>query len=264
MPVSNAFAVDGKVAIVTGGAAGIGLGISEAFARAGARVLAVGRNPDGGNAVRSLGSDVVYLSADLSEADAADRIVASAVEAFGTADILVNNAAMLANRPLLDTTADYIDAMMQTNIRSVLLLIKAFAMHCRDAGHGGKVVNVGSMEGFVATLAEGMATYSSTKTALRGMTVTLARELAPLGIAVNGVVPGAIVHENLISRSRSHGLPAEQLDAALAAICNRTNARRLGEPADIAHACIFLASEAASYISGQMLIVDGGLTVSGG
>jgi len=254
------FALNNKVAVVTGGAAGIGLGIVQAFGRAGASVMAVGRREDGEEVIAREAPGASFYRADLSDPQVPERIILEAVKRYGLVDILVNNAAMLENRALEEITADYIDAMSAVNIRASILLIKAFAHARKQSGAGGRIINIGSLEGFVAALPFGMGVYGSTKTAIRGMTVSLARELGPSGIGVNCVAPGAIVHENLLAKSGLNAMSPERLDAALAQIKARTNVGRLGVPQDIGNVCVFLASEASSYISGQTILVDGGTT----
>ena len=254
------FSLSGKVAIVTGGAAGIGLGISKQFASAGAAVMAVGRRTDGGSHLALEVPGSTYYRADLADPAAPDLIVQEAVKQHGRVDILVNNAAMLGNRALLDITAEYIDAMAAVNVRAVLLLARAFAAARRAIGAGGKIVNVGSFEGFIATLPAGMAAYGATKTAVRGLTVSLARELGPWGIHVNAVAPGVVMHENLLTHEGAGSLSTEQLQCALAALTLRTNLGRLGTPEDIANVCVFLASAASDYLSGQTILADGGAT----
>lgn len=264
MIVSEAFSVDQQVVIVTGGSAGIGLGIVEAFDKSGAKVLAVGRRETGAVAIAGVAPNARYLRADLADPASAEAIVDAALAAFGRVDVLINNAAELENAVIGDLTADYIDRMMNTNIRGVLLLIQAFVSACKGCGHGGRIINIGSMEGYVASVPAGMAAYSATKTAMRGLTVSIARELGPFGINVNGIAPGVISHQNLIDRVVEGGHDPAALTDSMDRLRQRTNSGRMGEPADIANVCLFLASPASDYISGQMLVVDSGITVMGG
>jgi NAD(P)-dependent dehydrogenase (short-subunit alcohol dehydrogenase family) len=264
MSFPPAFSVEGQVVVVTGGAAGIGLGMVEAFDQAGAKVLAVGRRANGAEVISKVAPNARYFQADLADASSADAIVAAAVREFGRVDTLINNAAQLENHPVGEYTVDYIDRMMNTNIRAVLLLIQAFVAHCKEAGHGGRIINIGSLEGFVASLPAGMGVYSATKTAMRGMTVSLARELGPLGINVNCIAPGVIAHQNLFDRAVEIGHGTERLEAGMEALRAKTNAGRMGRPEDIANACLFFASPASNYVSGQTLLVDSGITVRGG
>ena len=262
MVAPNPFSVDGKVVIVTGGAAGIGLGIVEAFEQAGAKVLAIGRRENGGEIIAPVAPNARYFAADLKDPAGPDAIVAAAVAAFGTVDVLINNAAQVENNPVGELTVDYLDSMAATNIRGVLLLIQAFTRTLRAEGKGGRIVNIGSMEGKVACIDQGMGAYGATKTAVAGLTVSLSRELGRDGINVNGILPGCIVHPNLLSRESDIGLDQGHLDAAFGKIIQRTNMKRLGHPRDIANVCLFLASEASDYVSGQMISVDGGVTIN--
>ena len=257
------FSIEGKVAIVTGGAAGIGLGIAEEFDRAGAKVLAVGRRESGAEILAAAAPNAVYFTSDLKDPASPAAIVEAAVEAFGTVDILVNNAAQVENHPVGELTVEYLDSMAATNIRAVLLLIQEFTKVCRAQAKGGRIVNIGSMEGQVASIEEGMGAYGGTKTAVAGITVSLSRELGRYGINVNGIYPGCIVHPNMLRRGEDEiGLPDGYLEKAFARLTARTNMKRLGEPADIAHVCRFLSSRASDYISGQMIAVDGGVTIN--
>ncbi len=264
MTVSTAFSVENQVVIVTGGAAGIGLGMVEAFDKAGAKVLAVGRRSSGAEIVAKVAANARYFQADLADPNSAEAIVTAAVREFGRVDTLINNAAQLENRPVGEYTVEYIDRMTSTNIRAVLLLIQAFVGACKAAGHGGRIINISSLEGFVASLPQGMGVYGATKTAIRGMTVSLARELGPFGINVNCIAPGVITHQNLFDRATEMGHGTERLEAGMAALREKTNAGRMGRPEDIANVCLFFASPASDYISGQTLLVDSGITVRGG
>lgn len=263
----NPFSITGKVAIITGGAAGIGLGIAEAFDRAGAKVLAVGRRANGAEILAVVAPNARYVAADLKDPDSARTIIDAAVSEFGTVDILINNAAQVENAPVGELTAEYLDSMTATNIRAVLLLIQEFTRVCRDQEKGGRIVNIGSLEGQVTTLERGMGAYSATKTAIAGLTTTLSRELGGYGINVNGIIPGCIVHENLLQRGEGHGeigLDPGRLEAAFAQFTKRTNMKRLGRPEDIANVCMFLSSDASDYVSGEMIRVDGGAIVNFG
>jgi NAD(P)-dependent dehydrogenase (short-subunit alcohol dehydrogenase family) len=256
------FTLDGKFAVVTGGAAGIGLGIVKGLSQAGATVMAVGRRADGAEIIAREAPDGSYFQADLASADAPERVLDEAVRRYGTVDILINNAAALGNHPLETLTAAAIDHMCAVNVRAVLLLIAGFAKVRKAAGGGGKIVNIGSMEGFVAALPAGMGPYGATKTAVRGLTVSLARELGPLGIGVNAIAPGAVIHENLFGKKDPDAMKGDALTKALEALKAKTNTGRLGTPEDIAGICVFLASRASDYVSGQVIVADGGTIVN--
>jgi len=255
------FDLTGKVAVVTGAAAGIGLGITKSLHTAGAKVLGVGRRPEGNQILSKVDPQIAYLQADLAELDAPARIVDEAVRLYGRIDILVNNAAALGNTPISALTAEEIDDMAAVNIRAVLLLSRAFVSAREGADGTGRIVNIASIEGGEASLVPaGMAAYSATKTAVRGITVTLARELGPLGIGVNAIAPGAVMHENLLSHGETTALSADEITAILQGMLARTNVGRLGTPDDIGNICVFLASSASDYISGQIITADGGTT----
>jgi NAD(P)-dependent dehydrogenase (short-subunit alcohol dehydrogenase family) len=141
-----------------------------------------------------------------------------------------------------------------------LLLSRDFASACQTTGNRGRIINICSIEGYVATDPRGLSAYSATKTALRGLTVSLARELGPKGISVNGVVPGGVMHENLVGKD-DIGATEGEIDATLEFIRARTSTGRWGTPDDIGYICLFLASDASDYIRGQTIIADGGYTI---
>ncbi|MEB3071677.1 SDR family NAD(P)-dependent oxidoreductase [[Mycobacterium] vasticus] len=252
-------ALAGKVAVVTGGATGIGLGIVRSLSAAGASVLAVGRRGDGAEIIAINCPAAQYLQADLAEVSAPQTIIDEAVERFGSIDILVNNAAHLEYIPIADLTVEKIDAMTAVNVRAVLLLTQAFAAARQGRDGLGKIVNIGSIEGEVSPVPAGHAVYSATKTAVRGLTVTLARELGPT-IGVNGIAPGAVMHADLL-RHANDALKPEDFNAVLDEMAANTNVNRLGKPGDIGAVCVFLASAASDYVSGQTITADGGFSV---
>lgn len=257
---AEAFSVRNKVVILTGAGGGIGLGIASTFAKAGAQVLAVVRREESRRAVLAQSPNATVLKADLADANAADAIMSACLSTFGRADVLINNAALVEARPLASLTPDYIDHIAAINLKTPLLLCRAFAMAATDGTARRKIINIGSIEGLVATMPAGMAAYSATKTALRGLTVTLARELGPLNIGVNAITPGGVIHENLI-RDTDGSPTEEELQAVSRGLQSRISAGRLGSPLDIALLCVFLASQAADYLVGQTIVADGGYTV---
>lgn len=246
--------------LVTGAGGGIGLGIVHAFAEAGALIFAVVRRLESVERVKSESLDAHVLLADLADKEAPQMIVDSALDAYGRVDVLINNAAEIAGKPLSETTADFIDRQSAVNLRAPLLLSRHFAAACEAGGRGGKIINVTSIEGFVATMPEGLAAYSATKTALRGMTVSLDRELSAKGISVNAIAPGGVMHDNLAREGQEQRTDAE-VQAVLDSMRARASIGRFGTPADIANVCLFLASPASDYIRGQTLVADGGYTL---
>jgi 3-oxoacyl-[acyl-carrier protein] reductase len=240
-----------RVAIVSGGSRGLGAGIVRAYLDAGYRVATCARTAtpevehwsgDPATADRFL-----FATADLSNRADVDAFVAAVIERWGVVDVLVNNAGV-ARDGILGLTADEdIDTVVDLNIKGTLYLTRSVSRRML-ANQRGHIVNISSIVGRSGY--RGLAVYSATKAALDGLTRALARELGSRGIVVNGVAPGYLRTE------MSHGLDEEQLGQ----IVRRTPAGRLGEPADVARAVLFLTDPANDYLTGHVLVVDGGLT----
>jgi NAD(P)-dependent dehydrogenase (short-subunit alcohol dehydrogenase family) len=244
--------LDGKAAIVTGGSKGIGLAIGRAMAEAGASVMLSSRKADGlesaAATIKPSGdAQVVWMAANAGEEDAPENVTAATLERFGRVDILVNNAA--ANPymgPLLGISASQMDKTHQVNQRAIVLWSAAAWRHWMQA-HGGSIINVSSIGGMHVD-AGAIGYYKATKAAVIHLTRQLASELSP-GVRVNGIAPG------LVKTDFARAL-WERNEEAIAA---HVPLRRLGEPDDIGGAAVFLASDAASWVTGQMLAVDGGM-----
>ncbi len=237
-----------KTAIVTGGAGGIGRGITRAFVKEGASVLAVDINDEAGAAlVEELGDAVRFLNADISIEANAVKIVAAAVEAFGAVDVLVNNAHASRQAPLLETTQEMLDLSFGTGFYPTFWLMKA--AHAHLAERGGSVINFASGAGINGHPTQG--SYAAAKEAIRGISRVAANEWALDGINVNIISPLALTEgvENYIEANP--GIEKRLLAG--------TPMRRFGDPeSDIGRVAVFLASEDASYMTGQTLMVDGG------
>lgn len=252
------FSLAGKVALVTGGAAGIGLGIVRRLRDAGAEVVSVDLRPDGQAVFDAQVPGAKAIVGDLAPAGAAEALFAQAEAVHGRIDLLVTNAASTNARGLEQLDAEFCDWQYAINLRSPVLLIRAFAASAIAAGRRGKVVAISSMDSLRPTFPAGMAFYGATKGAINALVAHLARELGPQGIHVNAVAPGAILHENLVKAGI--GMSEAELKAGLQAVAARTHLNRVGTPEDIANAVVFLASSASDYISGEVLFVDGGAT----
>ncbi len=249
---SDGFA--GKVAIVTGGGAGIGFAVARAFAREGARVAVAGRRRDllehAAAAIAEVsGAEVLAVAADVAEPADCERIVAAAAERFGAPDILVNNAARFALVPLIDADAAEAERVLATNVAGPLHCARAFARAAFAHGRRGAIVNVSSIAG--ARPAPGCGLYSASKAALDMLTRAMALEWGPRGLRVNAVAPGHVATEGVIEDFR-----AGRLDEA--AMIRSIPARRIADVDDIADAVLFLAGDRARHIMGQVLTVDGG------
>lgn len=246
--------LEGKVAMVTGAGQGIGRAIATRLAREGARVAIEDRR-DGAKAhetlaeVRKAGSDGCVIAGDIAASRADRRVIALAVAAMGRLDILVNDAGVEKRAEFTDVTESDYDTVMDVNLRGVFFTTQAFVHHVRQRGGGGSVVNISSVHEELPF--PHFASYAASKGGLKMLMRDLAIELAPLGIRVNNVAPGAVktpINAALLDNR-------QQLDALLANI----PLKRLGTPEDVAAAAAFLASDEASYITGTTLYVDGGL-----
>jgi NAD(P)-dependent dehydrogenase (short-subunit alcohol dehydrogenase family) len=247
----------GKVAIVTGGAAGIGRATCELFAEEGARVVVgdvdAGRGEAVAAAITGRGGHAAFVRADVAlEADAR-RLTDEARARFGGVDVLVNNAAVFVLKGLEATVEDW-HRSLGVNLVGAALVTR-YASAAMAARGGGAIVNLGSISGVVAQPA--FATYATTKAALLQLTRNLALDLAPLNIRVNAVCPGTIVTEATERHCAQAGLGMEEF-MALEGPKHLLN--RVGRPREVAEAILFLASDAASFVTGTHLMVDGGYT----
>ena len=238
--------LDGKVALVTGARRGIGKAIAGAFAGAGAAVMLSSRKQDALEAAAAeIGGDTAVFAANAGEPDQIAACVAATVERFGRVDVLVNNA---ATNPYMGRTIDIdlprFDKTWQVNFRGPVVWVQE-VWKASMAERGGSVLNIASIGGLSVETSIGH--YNVTKAALIHLTRTLAADLAP-GVRVNALAPGLVKTDF----ARALWEPAEEAVAA------RMPLRRLGEPADIANAALFLTSDLASWITGQTLVVDGG------
>ena len=239
-----------KVAIVTGGSRGIGYATVEAFLKEGAKViLCASRQETADQAVSKLkeaNADAVVegIYPSLSDYAAVKEAFGHVVKTYGKIDILVNNAGVSESTPFMDYTDETFDKVMDLNIKGVFNCSKAASEHMIAAG-SGVILNTSSMVGTYGQPA-GIA-YPTSKFAVNGFTLSLARELGPKGIRVNAVAPG-ITYTDMM-----RNVPKEVIDPMIAQI----PLRRMGQPEDIANAFVFLASDMASYISGDILHVDG-------
>lgn len=249
--------LDGKVAFVTGGSHGIGRGIAERFAREGADVAfnfghdAAGAEETAG-VIRAAGRRAVALKADVQSLGAISGMIADAVSQLGRIDVLVNNAGVEHRAAFWDVTeADY-DRVLGVNLKGLFFTTQAFVRHLRETKRTGKVINISSVHEDLPF--PGFSPYCASKGGVRMLTRTLAVELGPLGITVNGIAPGAI--ETPINTSLLNN--AELLKT----LTDKIPLGRLGKPADVAGLAAFLASEDADYVTGATYFVDGGLTYS--
>jgi len=241
------FGLSGRVCLVTGGAQGIGEACCRRFAREGAKVVIADMDDARGAALASeLGG--LYVHCDVGEKLQVDALVAAAITAHGRIDVLVNNAGIFKACDFLDITEADFDAVLRVNLKGAFLVAQAVAREMARAGRGS-IVNMSSVNGTLAI--PSIASYNVSKGGINQLTRVMALSLADQGIRVNAVAPGTIATE-LAAKAV---LTSEE---AKARIMSRTPLRRLGEPAEIADTVAFLASDAASYITGEIVVVDGG------
>lgn len=245
------FRVDGKVALVTGGTAGIGQAICECMAGAGADVVAVGSSGQFDNtrtAVEAHGRQFHGITADLSDMAQVRNLVPAVVDALGKIDILVNNAGIVRRTPCTDFSEEDWDYVMNINLKAAFFLSQAAAKKFLEQGTGGKIINIASLLSFQGGIL--VPSYTASKSALAGITKTLANEWAAKGINVNAIAPGYIATAN------TQALQDDPIRSK--AILERIPAGRWGNPRDIAGMAVFLSSPAASYCHGGIYPVDGG------
>ncbi len=245
---------DGKVAIVTGGGAGIGYAIARAFARAGARVVIAGRTREtltrsAAAIEKECGSTILPVVTDVAKAADCEHLIAATLEQVGAVDILVNNAALFAVLPLIE--ADEVEAarFFAVNALGPLNAARAFARWTIDNKRGGAIVSVSSIAAGRPALNVGL--YSASKAGLDSLTRSMAVEWAGKGLRVNAVAPGHVATEGVLEDFRTGRLDEKTM-------LSRIPAGRIADGDDIADAVLFLCSDRARHILGQVLAVDGG------
>jgi NAD(P)-dependent dehydrogenase (short-subunit alcohol dehydrogenase family) len=241
-----------KIAFITGGTSGIGLETAKQFQAEGAQLAIVGSNLERLNAAgKELGDDVLLIQADVRKVADIERAVAEAHAKFGRIDIVFANAGASTVAPLESVTPEYIEENLALNFSGIFFTIQKTAPHI---SRGGSIIVTTS---FLNTIGmPGLSVLAATKAAARSLVRTLGAELAPHGIRVNAISPGAIATPFY----GKIGLTEEQLSGVAAGLQEKIALRRFGEPAELAKAALFLASDDSSYVTGTELVVDGGLT----
>ncbi len=244
------FRLDGKVAIVTGSSTGLGQGACVGFAEAGADIVGVDYvdSTETKGLVEKLGRRFLNIRENLLTIEPIERIVAQAVETFGHVDILMNNAGIIRRVDAIDYSEKDWDEVMAINSKTVFFFSQAVARQFIKQGTGGKIISIASMLSFQGGIR--VPSYTSSKSAVMGMTRAMANEWAKYGINVNAIAPGYMATNNT-SALRADG-------ARSAEILGRIPSGRWGSPEDIQGAAVFLASKASDYVQGYTIAVDGG------
>ena len=237
--------------IVTGASRGIGRGISQVFAQAGANVVLMARGQEGLDAVAAdLDPDrTIAIAGDVTSRKDLDRTIDAARQRFGRLDVFCHNVGIYPETPLEEVTLEEWQTVIDTNLTSTLLAVQACAPAMREQRYG-RIVLVSSITG-VRVGYPGLSAYSATKAGMLGFMRTAALELAPYGITINGVEPGSVRTEGLVKLG----------EEAIASMIKHIPIGSLGEPEDVAHTALFLASDGARFITGQSVVVDGGQTL---
>jgi len=254
----NLFSLKGKVAIITGGSRGIGRALALAYAEAGADVVVSSRNKRPpelekvAEGIQTMGKRALAVPAHVGKKEDVETLVRKTLHAFGRIDILVNNAgANPVLNAMVDLEEDSFDKVLEVNLKGAFLMSKAVAREMIKQG-GGRIINMSSISGLRAR-ADGTGAYCISKAAMNMMTQVMARELAPHHILVNAIAPGSIKTDF----SRANWTDPERKAQRIREI----ELKRFGEPEEVVGIALFLASEASSFVTGEIIRVDGGQTI---
>ncbi len=248
--ILDKFKLNGKVAIVTGAAQGLGQGIAIGLAEAGADVALVDilSTEETATKIKALRKKAISINADLISIDSVQPIIDKTIETFGHIDILVNNAGIIRRAPITDYTEKDWDDVININQKTLFFLTQAVAKEMIKQGNGGKVINTASMLSFQGGIL--VPSYTASKSAVMGLTKLMANELGQYNINVNAIAPGYMATENT--------RPLREDPVRNKAILDRIPAGRWGTPDDLKGIAVFLASEASGYMQGYTVAVDGG------
>ena len=242
--------LDGKVAMVTGSTRGIGRAIAVALTGAGAKVAVIGRDQARAEqAASEIGGGAKGYACDVTSQEAVEATTSAIEQDLGTIDILVNNAGVTRDNVFLRLSDADFDVVLEANLKGAFRTIRA-ASRGMMKKRWGRIINITSVVGLIGN--KGQANYAASKAGLVGLTKSIARELASRGITVNAVAPGFIETD----------MTAALTDEQRATLAKQIPLERLGQPQDVAAAVLFLASEGAAYITGQVLAVDGGMVMA--
>ncbi len=260
------FSVQGKNVVVTGGAMGIGFGIARRFVEGGANVLVVDVDDkaaaDAAHKLASGPGRVAALAADVGADDTGVRVVQRCVELFGSVDVLVNNAGIFPQVPMLKMSTEVFDRVYRVNVRGLAFMSQAVGTQMVKQDRGGAIINIGSVDSLHPSMV-GLAAYDTSKGGVLMFTRSLALELAPHRVRVNAVLPGGVATEGTSRPLEGSGMTAEQQKAMMEGyIRTKIPMGRMGDPDDIATATVFLASDGARYMTGAHVVVDGGMLLT--
>ncbi len=248
--------LNGKTAVVIGGTSGIGRAIAHGLAQAGADVVCSSRRIEQVEAaakeIEELGRRTIRVASDVSDRDSLENLLRECIKTFGKVDILINSAGRTKRAPTLDFTEEDWNAILETNLTGTLRACQIFGAHFIENGYG-RIINIASLSTFVSLFE--VAAYSASKAAVASLTKSLAIEWAKHGVNVNAIAPGVFktdLNRNLLE-STERGREFQM----------RTPMGRFGKVEELAGAAIFLASDAASFVTGEVLVVDGGFLASG-
>jgi NAD(P)-dependent dehydrogenase (short-subunit alcohol dehydrogenase family) len=262
-PIKELISLDGKGAIVTGGATGIGLAISQRLAEAGATVLIADINAEEAEKatveIRSQGYKADYVKCDVTSEKDVQHMIAEAVRKLVNIDILVNNAGVYPRKPLTEMTGNDFERVISVNLTGAFLCSKYAAQEMIAKQRGGCIINIASIEA-VHPSSTGMSAYDASKGGVLMLTKSMARELGRHDIRVNAIAPGAIKTKGILSHTGTSSNRSQLKE--LKSFLSRMALGRMGDVDEIARAALFLASDLASYITGDLIVVDGGYLVS--
>jgi 2-deoxy-D-gluconate 3-dehydrogenase len=208
------------------------------------------------------GGKVETLVVDVADDDAGERMVARCVQAFGSVDILVNNAGIFPQAPVLEMAAGFLDRVYRVNLRGLALASKAAGRRMVAQGHGGTIVNIASVDALHPSMV-GLAAYDASKGGVLMFTRSFALEMAPHGVRVNAIAPGGVRTEGTSRPLPGSGMTAEQAERFQAEFVRaKVPLGRMGDPDDIATVVVFLASPASGYMTGELVVVDGGMLLT--
>jgi NAD(P)-dependent dehydrogenase (short-subunit alcohol dehydrogenase family) len=252
----SALELTGKTAVIIGGTSGIGRAIAHGLAEAGADVVPTSRRPEQVEAVAAeieeRGQKSLRVVSDVADRSSLENVLREAIAAFGKVDILVNSAGKTKRAPTLDFAEEDWNDILETNLTGTLRACQVFGRHMLERGYG-RIINIASLSTFVSLFE--VAAYSASKAAVASLTKSLAVEWSSRGVCVNAIAPGVFrtaLNEKLLDET-DRGKEFQ----------TRTPMRRFGKVEELAGAAIFLASDAASFVSGEILVVDGGFLASG-